>query len=237
MRVLPTGAFLTFAIAAGVVAGIPVQLSGHGQAAAASREGLTEAELEAEFTRKRGAVRSAPEFQAADAETHRRLGDTLHHRGDLTGATEEYRAAITLDPNLAGAYRGLGAVLLDRHEWTGAVEALRAATRLRADDAEAFYWLGRGLMARQEWSGATAALQRAVQLKPDDAEAHADLGLVRMAQGRPVEAAEALRQAVRLKPDNADAHRLLEIVTAFQHDAGRVIREARRILDTLFARE
>ncbi|MEK7268826.1 MAG: hypothetical protein AAB093_05435, partial [Nitrospirota bacterium] len=61
--------------------------------------------------------------------------------------------------------------------------------------------------------------------------------LVRMVQGNPTEAAEALRLAVQLKPDNADTHHLLETVLAFQHDPEQVARSARRILDTLFARE
>ncbi len=77
----------------------------------------------------------------------------------------------------------------------------------------------------------------AAQLKPDDAEAYADLGLVRMVQGDPTDAAQALRLAVELKPDNADTHHLLETVVAFQHDPDQVARAARRILDTLFARE
>jgi cytochrome c-type biogenesis protein CcmH/NrfG len=74
-------------------------------------------------------------------------------------------------------------------------------------------------------------------LKPDDAEAYADLGLVYMVQGDPTDAAEALRLAVQLKPDNADAHHLLETVLGAQHDPEQVAQAARRILDTLFARE
>jgi hypothetical protein len=46
-----------------------------------------------------------------------------------------------------------------------------------------------------------------------------------------------MRHAVRLKPDHADTHRLLETVVALRRDPSQMIRAARRILDTLFARE
>jgi Flp pilus assembly protein TadD len=111
------------------------------------QEGTTEADLEAQFQRSRQVLRESSEFQGSDAGTHLHLAHALHHRGDLTGAAEEYRAAIALEPSLVEAYRGLGVVLMDRHDWAGAAEALRAAVRLRPDDAELFYWLGRSPMA------------------------------------------------------------------------------------------
>jgi cytochrome c-type biogenesis protein CcmH/NrfG len=58
-----------------------------------------------------------------------------------------------------------------------------------------------------------------------------------MAQGDTDAAADPLPLAVRLKPDNADAHHLLETVQTFRHDPDHVALAARRMLDTLFARE
>jgi cytochrome c-type biogenesis protein CcmH/NrfG len=148
------------------------------------------------------------------AESHFRQGEVLAHRGDMTGATEEYRTAIRLQPEFAAAHRGLGVVLLDQHDWPG-----------------------RALMGLRDWPGSAAALDRATQLKPDDAEAFSDLGLVRMVQGDPAAAATALRRAIELKPDHADSHHLLEIVQAAEHDPEHLTLAARRILDTMFARE
>src|SRR5919109_437066 len=121
------------------------------------REGPTEDDLEAEFQPTREKLRR--EAKANDAEAHYRLGETFHHRGDLKGAVEEYRAAIQLNPNFADAYRSLGTTLLDRHEWHDAVTALQTATRLELHDAGTYYWLGRALMAQANWSEAAAALQ------------------------------------------------------------------------------
>jgi cytochrome c-type biogenesis protein CcmH/NrfG len=202
-----------------------------------SQEGPTEADLEEELRKSRERLRLSSEFAGTDAGTHIRLAEALHHRGDLTGATEEYQAAIKLNPELTEPYRGLGVVSIDRHDWIGAVDALTIATRRQPNDAEAFYWLGRALMARGAWEGASEALTTALRLKPDDAEAYGDLGLVRMAQGNPEAAVEALRQAITLKPDNADVHGLLETVLMHQHDPEHVAHAARQMLDTMFARE
>src|SRR5437764_9269265 len=74
----------------------------------APTEGPSEASLEEEFRRTREALRASPEFKRDDAESHFRPGEVLGHRGDLTGAAEEYRVAIRLKPEFAEAYRGLG---------------------------------------------------------------------------------------------------------------------------------
>jgi cytochrome c-type biogenesis protein CcmH/NrfG len=228
---------LLFLIGSGAVV-IPEQSHAESQLSTTiAPEGPTEAGLEEEFSRARETLRASPEFRENDADIHMRLAQALHHRGDLTGATEEYHLAIRMKPELSEAYRGLGVVLMDRHDWRGATEALTVAINHRPDDAEAFYWLGRALMAQGDWDGAGQALGKAAILKPDDAEAYADLGLVRMAEGKLPAAAEALRHAVDLKPDNADTHNLLEIVLAHQDDPEHVSNAARRILDTMFARE
>jgi cytochrome c-type biogenesis protein CcmH/NrfG len=202
-----------------------------------SHEGPTETGLEEEFRQAREKLRASPEFAGTDPEAHLRFAEALHHRGDLTGATEEYQAAITLNPELTEAYRGLGVVFIDRHDWMRAVKALTITTQRRPEDAEAFYWLGRAHLARGDWKEAAEVLARTIRLKPEDAEAYADLGLVRMVQGNPPAAVEALRQAVSLKPDDADAHSLLETVLTHQQNPEQVTSAARQVLDTMFARE
>lgn len=234
---LHTGAFVLFLITSDVSIAIEGRAPTLQLADRISQEGPTEADLEQEFRQARNKLRLSTDFSGTDAETHLRLAEALHHKGDLTGAIEEYQAAIKLKPELTEAYRGIGVVCIDRHDWMGAVDALTITTQRRPDDAEAFYWLGRALMARGDWKGASEALATAARLKPDDAEAYADLGLMHMVQGNPTAAVEALRQAVTLKPDNADAHGLLETVLMHQQDPEQVTRAARQTLDMMFARE
>jgi tetratricopeptide (TPR) repeat protein len=206
------------------------------QHAGSPSPGPTEGDLEADFRRSRDVLRALPEFRNDNAETHYRLGKTLHHRGDMNGAAEEYRLAVQRDPHFRDAYRDLGALLLDRHDYPGAVAALERAVQLGRQDGETYYWLGRGLMGKSEWAAAASALETATRVKPDDAEAYADLGLVRMAQGDVAGATEAFHISIELKPDYAEAHTLLETLTAHQSDRGQVIQAAQQILATMFAR-
>lgn len=198
--------------------------------------GPTEEDLEAGFRRTRDSLRTSPEFQNDSADTHYRLAKLLHHRGDMNGATEEYRLAIERDPHFADAYRDLGSLLLDRHDYVGAVAALEQAVQLRESDGETFYWLGRGLMGTGDWAKAALALHTATRIKPNDAEAYADLGLVRMVEGDVAGATQALRASIELKPDFAEAHALMETLTAHQADRDQLVRAAQRIVTTLFAR-
>ncbi len=198
--------------------------------------GPTEGDLEKDFRRTRDILRVSPEFQGDSADAHYRLGKTLHHRGDMNGAMEEYRLAVQRDPRFGDAYRDLGALLLDRHDHGGAVAALELAVQLGRQDGETYYWLGRGLMGKGDWTAAAAALQTATRVKPDDAEAYADLGLVWMVQGDVAGATEALRVSIELKPDYAEAHALLETLTAHRSDRDRVIQAAEKILSRMFAR-
>jgi tetratricopeptide (TPR) repeat protein len=199
-------------------------------------QGPTEGDLEAEFKRARDLLRVSPEFQGDSADTHYRLAKTLHHRGDLNGAAEEYRLAVQRNPRFVEAYRDLGVLLLDYHDYAGAVAALEQALRLGQGDGATYYWLGLGFMGLGDWTAAATALRTATRLNPDDAEAYADLGLVQMVQGDVTGATESLRTSIELKPDNADAHARLETITANQADRRQVMSAAKKIITTLFGR-
>lgn len=198
--------------------------------------GPTEEDLEVTFQRDRNSLRASPEFQSDNADTHYRLAKLLHHRGDMTGATEEYHLAVQRDPHFVDAYRDLGTLLLDRHDYVGAVAALEQAVQLRGSDGETYYWLGRGLMGKGDWAKAALALHAATRIKPYDAEVYADLGLVRMVEGDVAGATQALQASIGLKPDYAEAHALMETLTAHQADRDQLMRAAQKIVATRFAR-
>ena len=92
---LPAGILLFLTIAYALLL-LESQTAQPALAAAANQEG-PEAGLEEEFRQTREKLRLTPEFSGTDAEAHIRFAETLHHRGDLTGATEEYQAAIRLN--------------------------------------------------------------------------------------------------------------------------------------------
>ncbi len=193
--------------------------------------------LEPEFQRLRETLRADPQFQGSGHMRHFRLAEALAHHGDMSGAIEEYRAAIRLQPDFAEALRGLGSILLDQRDYAGAADALEAASRLREGDGDVWYWYGRASMGQEDWNQAATALRRVIELRQDDAEAYADLGLVRMLQHDMSGAEEALRSSLRIKPDNADAHHLLEMLTARSSGSVDAVPAAREVWRRIFARE
>lgn len=193
--------------------------------------------VEAGLRRRREFLRAEPAYQVDSPATHLTLAEILNQQGDPNGAIEEYRAAIQLDPDLAGAFQGMGAVYLDQHEWKQAEVALDRAVQLESGNSQTEYWLGRSRLAQQKFHEAQQAFSTATRLNPYDAEAFSDLGLTYMAQGQPTQAIKALRQAIGLRPDYSEAHSRLELVEAFKHHQDQLVLETAKILDLLFRRE
>ena len=182
-------------------------------------------------------LRAQAAFQVHSPATHLKLAEILNQQGDPNGAIEEYRAAIQLDPDLAGAFQGMGAVYLDQHQWKQAEDMLERAAQLESGNSQTEYWLGRSRLAQQKFHEAQQAFRTATRLNPADAEALSDLGLTYMAQGQPTNAINALRQAIGLRPDYSEAHSRLELVDAFKLNQDQLVLETAKILHLLFRRE
>ena len=176
--------------------------------------------VEAGLRTRREALRAETAFEGSTPATHFKLAEILNQQGDPNGAIEEYRAALQLDPDLAGAFQGMGAVYLDQHEWKQAEEVLERAAQLDRENSQTEYWLGRSLLGQQKFHGAQQAFRTATKLNPQDAEAFSDLGLTYMAQGQSTNAINALRQAIGLRPDYSEAHSRLELVDCLQTQPG-----------------
>ncbi len=130
-------------------------------------------------------------------------------RGRWDEAVAEYRTAIRLQPDDAGAHNNLGNALADQGKLDEAVAAYRTAIRLQPDDAGAHHNLGTALEGQGKVDEAVAEFRTAIRLQPDLAEAHSNLGTALMAQGKVDEAVAEFRTAIRLQPDNAEAHNSL----------------------------
>ena len=193
--------------------------------------------VEAGLRARREVIRAEAAFQANTPATHLKLAEILNQQGDPNGAIEEYRAAIQLDPGLAGAFQGMGAVYLDQHEWMQAEAVLKRAAQLDSGNSQTEYWLGRSLLAQQKFHGAQDAFTTAAKLNLHDAETFSDLGLTYMAQGQSANAINALRQAIVLRPDFSDVHSRLELAEAFKLNQDQLVLETDKILETLFRSE
>jgi tetratricopeptide (TPR) repeat protein len=121
-----------------------------------------------------------------------------------------YRAAIRIDPKLAGALCNLGNLLVNKHEdIDGAEGAYRAAIAADPQHAHAHGALGQlCLNQRGAFAEAAALLRRSIELAPHSPHVtHAQVGLgVALVQQGNLEGAEAAwRHALAIDPENANA--------------------------------
>ena len=102
-----------------------------------------------------------------DATKHYSLGVELQKKGDLDGATAEYRTALRLNPNYAVAHTGLGVALYDKGDLDGAITEYRTTIRLNPNHAKAHYNLGLALMDQGNVSAAAKELEEFIRLAPN----------------------------------------------------------------------
>ncbi len=133
----------------------------------------------------------------------RGLGSTLLRMGDLAGATEALKQALTLDPNDAATHQELGRAHYTLGRAPEAIAALETAIRLDPDLTEAHDALGNLLAERGDITRGEHELREAIRRQPDFASAHGNLAKVLIARGALEEAERSYRRAIALAPNQA----------------------------------
>jgi Flp pilus assembly protein TadD len=140
------------------------------------------------------------------------LGVILRRRGDIAGAIDAYRHALTLQPrdpsvlsNLAALYTGIGR---DR-------EARTALSLADLHLATPYTILARGDLeaADGKFEDALRYYRRAARLDPSIPEPHLSIARLALAAGRRDEARREAERALKLEPDNGEAKAILDDLT------------------------
>jgi tetratricopeptide (TPR) repeat protein len=158
---------------------------------------------------------------AADADERTRLtaADARVAAGDLTGAQQLLREAITVYPASGRAAWKLGTLLHTTGETAGAAQALEgAAVRAIAGGGPLLTTIGRLHHARLDLDAAAAAYARRTARRPNDSAAHYDLADVFRARGDVDSALVEALAAVLLDPVNP---RALAMIGQLHAAAGR----------------
>jgi tetratricopeptide (TPR) repeat protein len=124
---------------------------------------------------------------------------------DPAGATEAYRAAVTLTPEDEDAYYNLGVALAAQGDFDDAIAAYQKALELFPDYPEVHNNLGNALGITGNLPEALNHLDTATELWPEYATAHNNRGTVLQRLGRSEEAIEAFATAAKLEPDYLEA--------------------------------
>jgi Tfp pilus assembly protein PilF len=163
---------------------------------------------------------------------HFKLGVTLAHRGDFTKATENFHAALRINPRNASAHSALGFAFAVQGRLTEAAEQFDHALRLNPRQAEAHTGLGLLLVRQGKLSEAADHFWSALESDARDAQAHTNLGLILKKRGQQTEAAAHFRQAVQIDPASEQAQHQWGLALAEQGklaEATAHLREAVRI--------
>lgn len=125
------------------------------------------------------ALARASELDSNSPTLHVLLGDVYRQRKYYPDAEQEYRRALSIQPENAGALFGLSLALLADSEIDEALRLAKDALKKNPDDPEFNAVMGEILSAQHDFSGAEPYLKKALNTKPElIPHVHALLGRV-----------------------------------------------------------
>lgn len=127
----------------------------------------------------------------------------LHDAGRLAEAEALYAAALSLDPEHAGALTRLGMLRLQQNRPRDSADLLRRAIEGQPGSTEAHLHLGAALQNLGSHDAALAAFDRALALAPRSADAMRRRAHTLHALGRGAEAIEGYEALLAMEPANA----------------------------------
>jgi len=143
------------------------------------------------------ALAQASRLDSASPKLHILLGDVYRQRKDFLAAEQEYRKALTLQPQDTGALFGLALALLGDNQIDEAFRMAQAAVGRSPEDPEFNTLMGEILCAKHDYSGAEPYLKKSVSTKPElVSHVHALLGKVYAETNRPQQAITELKLAL-----------------------------------------
>lgn len=113
------------------------------------------------------ALTRASEMDSSSPKLHVLLGDVYRQRKSFPNAEQEYRKALMLQPNDAGALFGLSLALLADQQIDEALRVAETALEKNPDDPEFNAVMGEILCAKHDFSAAEPYLKKALNAKPE----------------------------------------------------------------------
>lgn len=162
---------------------------------------------------------------------HYNLGVLLEKQGQWDRAIEQYREALSINPNNPEAHYNWGVLLSRQGKVDEAIAHYREALRIKPDHAEAHYNWALGVSTQGKDAEAIDHYAMALRFKPQFAAAHNNWGNVLVRQGRWNSAVEHYQEALRLKPDYAEAHNNIASILVQQERWDEAIDHYRQALE------
>lgn len=161
---------------------------------------------------------------------HLSLGNILLQSGDLAGASEHYREALALRPDLEDVHNQLGNVAFRQGRLPEAKLHYLEALAIRPGFATAQHNLGLVYLNEGKFDDAIARFREALLLRPDFADPLVLMGVAFEKLGRNEEAARNYRTAIGMRADYTDAYLKLAALQARMGDRGGARESYRAVL-------
>jgi tetratricopeptide (TPR) repeat protein len=134
---------------------------------------------------------------------HNSLGVCFGILGDYEPAIQEFKTAISLEPEEYMALYNLGLVYMLNEKRDQALELFLKADGINGDAYEVAFQTGKLYLELDEPQKAGPYFERAANLEPKSGAAYRYLGDCHAAANRPREAIAAYRKAIKLNPQDA----------------------------------
>jgi len=133
-------------------------------------------------------------------------GDSAVQAQKLDEAEGDYKQAVDLAPNDAGAHAALANLYLLEHKDPAAQAEFMRVLELDPKNAASHMALGNLYNQQAQFQMAEAQYRAAIAIDPSKSNYHSDLAAVLAKQGRNADAQTELRTAIGFDPKNAEAH-------------------------------
>lgn len=160
---------------------------------------------------------AAQKFNADRPEARSALGAFYARRGRRSEAEAEYRAALRLSPQFAGASINLADLYRQTGRENDGEKILRGAIEAAPNDGGLHHALGLSLVRLKRLDDALAELRRAAELDRDNARYAYVYGIALHSAGHRQEAVAYLRERLAGHPENRD---IIMAIVNFSREAG-----------------
>ena len=166
-----------------------------------------------------------------DYDTHNALGVAYVQLARVPEALEQFRTALTLNPDHAQAAYNVGVIAMGEKRFSDAIEYFERALVARPAYAEAHNNLGVVLEATGRGEDAEAQFRAALAVEPSHPAAHNNLGGLLLARGDVADSVTQFRAALRTRPDDPDALYNLGRALVAEHQEREAVQVWRRALN------
>ena len=152
------------------------------------------------YPRAKAAAQRALQHDPDLAEAMTSLGKVLcWYEWDFTGAEQQLRRAVDVNPNYAEAHWAFGSALPAVGLMGEAIEEMRKALTLDPLYPQYSRWISRFLLYAKDYTGAIRQSEKTLELNEEYFQAHLDIGSAHLAQGHAERALEWFRKGQALE--------------------------------------